>query len=116
MSAEELHASLVGVKRSPIRVSADPLTYPLHIVARFELELALIEGDLAVADLPGAWREAMRKLLGIEIDSDAEGCLQDVHWSGGAFGYFPSYALGCLIAAQMWETLVAALAVPRMRI
>ncbi len=109
VSAEELHASLVGVKRSPIRVSADPLTYPLHIVARFELELALIEGDLAVADLPGAWREAMRKLLGIEIDSDAEGCLQDVHWSAGAFGYFPSYALGCLIAAQMWETLVAAL-------
>ena len=109
VSAEELHASLVGVKRSPIRVSADPLTYPLHIVARFELELALIEGDLTVADLPGAWRETMRKLLAIEIDSDAEGCLQDVHWSAGAFGYFPSYALGCLIGAQMWETLAAAL-------
>jgi carboxypeptidase Taq len=105
VSAQDLHASLVGVKRSPIRVSADPLTYPLHIVARFELELALIEGELAVGDLPGAWREAIGRLLEIEIDSDAQGCLQDVHWSGGAFGYFPSYALGCLIAAQLWEAL-----------
>lgn len=105
VDADELYATLVGVKRSPIRVSADPLTYPLHIVARFELELALIDGQLAVADLPEAWREAMRRLLGIEIDSDAQGCLQDVHWSAGAFGYFPSYALGCLIAAQLWETL-----------
>ena len=109
VSGEDLHASLVGVKRSPIRVSADPLTYPLHIVARFELELALIDGKLAVADLPEAWRETMRRLLDIEIDSDAEGCLQDVHWSAGAFGYFPSYALGCLIAAQMWEALEAEL-------
>jgi len=103
----DLHASLVGVAPSPIRVSADPLTYPLHIVARFELELALIEGELAVADLPGAWREQMRRLLGIEVPSDALGCLQDVHWGAGAFGYFPSYALGCLIAAQLWETLEA---------
>jgi carboxypeptidase Taq len=109
VSAADLHASLVAVKRSPIRVSADPLTYPLHIVARFELELALIDEELAVADLPEAWREAMRRLLGIEIASDAEGCLQDVHWSAGAFGYFPSYALGCLIAAQLWETMEAEL-------
>ncbi len=105
VSASDLHATLVGVERSPIRVSADPLTYPLHIVARFELELALIDGRLAVADLPEAWRAAMHRLLGIEIASDAQGCLQDVHWSAGAFGYFPSYALGCLIAAQLWETL-----------
>lgn len=105
VSPEDLHASLLGVKRSPIRVSADPLTYPLHIVARFELELALIGGKLAVADLPEAWRETMRRLLGVEIESDAQGCLQDVHWSSGAFGYFPSYALGCLIAAQLWEAL-----------
>jgi len=90
-------------------VSADPLTYPLHIVARFELELALIEGELAVFDLPEAWREKMRRLLGLEIASDAQGCLQDVHWSSGAFGYFPSYALGCLIAAQLWEALEAEL-------
>jgi carboxypeptidase Taq len=101
----ELHAALVGVEPSLIRVSADPLTYPLHIILRFELELALIDGDLAVADLPGAWRDGMRRLLGLEVPSDALGCLQDIHWGGGAFGYFPSYALGCLIAAQLWEAI-----------
>jgi len=107
VTAAELHASLVGVAPSAIRVSADPLTYPLHIVLRFELELALIAGDLAVADLPDAWREGMRRLLGVEVASDAVGCLQDVHWSSGSFGYFPSYALGCLIAAQLWEAMEA---------
>jgi carboxypeptidase Taq len=105
----ELHATLTGVKASAIRVSADPLTYPLHIILRFELELALIEGELAVRDLPAAWREAMRRLLDVEVPSDALGCLQDVHWGAGSFGYFPSYALGCLIAAQLWEALQAEL-------
>ncbi len=103
----DLHATLVGVAPSPIRVSADPLTYPLHIIVRFELELALIDGTLAVHDLPGAWREGMRRLLGVEVASDAEGCLQDIHWGAGSFGYFPSYALGCLIAAQLWEAIQA---------
>jgi carboxypeptidase Taq len=107
VSASELHATLVGVEPSAIRVSADPLTYPLHIVVRFELELALIDGQLAVADLPDAWREQMRRLLDVEVPSDALGCLQDVHWGAGAFGYFPSYALGCLIAAQLWEAMQA---------
>ncbi len=101
----ELHATLVGVAPSVIRVSADPLTYPLHIIMRFELELALIAGELAVPDLPAAWREGMRRLLGVEVPSDALGCLQDVHWGAGSFGYFPSYALGCLIAAQLWEAM-----------
>ena len=105
ISAADLHTALVGVEPTPIRVSADPLTYPLHIILRFELELAMIEGDLAVADLPGAWREGMRRLLGVEVPSDALGCMQDVHWSAGSFGYFPTYALGCLIAAQMWEAM-----------
>ncbi len=109
VGAHELHATLVGVERSPIRVSADPLTYPLHIILRFELELALIGGELAVGDLPGAWREGMKRLLGIEAPSDALGCLQDVHWGAGSFGYFPSYALGCLIAAQLWEAMEAEL-------
>jgi carboxypeptidase Taq len=109
VTAAELHAALVGVEPSAIRVSADPLTYPLHIVLRFELELALIEGQLAVSDLPGAWREQMRRLLGVEVPSDALGCLQDVHWGAGSFGYFPSYALGCLIAAQLWEAMEAEL-------
>jgi carboxypeptidase Taq len=105
VDASELHSSLVGVEPSLIRVSADPATYPLHIILRFELELALIEGELAVADLPAAWRDGIRRLLDLEVPSDALGCLQDVHWAGGAFGYFPSYALGCLIAAQLWEQL-----------
>ena len=100
-----LRAALCGVEASPIRVSADPLTYPLHIILRFELELALIGGELAVADVPAAWHDGMLRLLGVEVKSDAQGALQDVHWSGGSFGYFPSYAMGCLIAAQMWETL-----------
>jgi carboxypeptidase Taq len=105
----ELHAALVGVEPSLVRVSADPLTYPLHIALRFELEHALIEGDLAVGDLPGAWRDGMRRLLGLEVPSDTLGCLQDVHWGAGSFGYFPSYALGCLIAAQLWEAMVGEL-------
>jgi carboxypeptidase Taq len=100
-----LHASLVAVRPSLIRVSADPVSYPLHIVLRFELELALIEGGLEVADLPAAWNDGMRRLLGIEVPDDASGVLQDTHWAAAAFGYFPSYALGCLIAAQLWEAL-----------
>jgi carboxypeptidase Taq len=107
VTAAELHRALVGVEPSAIRVSADPLTYPLHIILRFELELALIEGDLAVSDLPAAWEEGMRRLLGVQVPSDALGCLQDTHWGAGAFGYFPSYALGCLIAAQLWEAIEA---------
>ena len=109
IGAAELHATLVGVEPSLIRVSADPLTYPLHIILRFELELALIDGELAVEDLPAAWQDGMRRLLGLEVPSDALGCLQDIHWAAGSFGYFPSYALGCLIAAQLWETMEAEL-------
>jgi carboxypeptidase Taq len=107
VAASELHATLVGVEPTLIRVSADPLTYPLHIILRFELELAMIEGELDVRDLPAAWRDGMRRLLGLEVPSDALGCLQDIHWGAGSFGYFPSYALGCLIAAQLWEALEA---------
>jgi carboxypeptidase Taq len=107
VEARELYQTLVGVEPSLIRVSADPLTYPLHIILRFELELALIGGELAVAELPEAWREGMHRLLGVEVPSDALGCLQDVHWGAGSFGYFPTYALGCLIAAQLWEAMEA---------
>jgi carboxypeptidase Taq len=109
IDAPDLHAALVAVRPSLIRVSADPVTYPLHIVLRYELELALIEGTLDVMDLPAAWHEGMRRLLGVEVPDDASGVMQDVHWAAGAFGYFPSYALGCLIAAQLWETLEAAI-------
>jgi carboxypeptidase Taq len=103
--ASEVHAALVAVRRSLIRVQADQLTYPLHIVLRFELEVALIDGTLDVADLPAAWNDGMQRLLGITPPDDASGVLQDIHWGAGAFGYFPSYALGCLIAAQLWEKL-----------
>jgi carboxypeptidase Taq len=102
-----LHDDLVAVRPSVIRVAADQVTYPLHIVLRFELELALIEGTLEVEDLPAAWNDGMRRLLGVDVLDDASGVLQDPHWPSGAFGYFPSYALGCLIAAQLWEALEA---------
>lgn len=104
-SGEDVFANVTAVRPSLIRVSADETTYPLHIVLRFELEAALIEGTLSVEDLPAAWNDGMKRLLGVDVPSDADGVLQDVHWSSGAFGYFPSYALGCLIAAQLWEAL-----------
>lgn len=84
-----------------IRVDADEMTYPAHVILRFRLEQALIAGDLAVADLPGAWNAGMRDLLGIVPPDDARGCLQDIHWYDGAFGYFPSYTLGAMAAAQL---------------
>jgi carboxypeptidase Taq len=91
------------VRPSLIRVEADEFTYNLHILIRFELEQALISGDLAVADLPGAWREKYQQYLGIECPNDADGVLQDIHWSAGLFGYFPSYSLGNLYASQFFE-------------
>ncbi|QEC48698.1 carboxypeptidase M32 [Baekduia soli] len=102
---EVLRAALVDVRPSLIRVAADPVTYPLHIVLRFELEVALVEGTLDIADLPAAWQDRLQRLLGVEAPDDASGVLQDVHWGSGAFGYFPSYAMGAIIAAQLWEQL-----------
>lgn len=90
------------VQPSFIRVEADEVTYPLHVILRFELEKALIEGSLKVEDVPHAWNSKMKELLGICPKTDREGCLQDVHWSMGAFGYFPTYALGNLYAAQIF--------------
>ena len=97
------------VEPSLIRVEADEVTYGLHIIARFELESALISRTLAVKDLPEAWNAKMKELLGLEVPDNARGCLQDIHWSMGAFGYFPSYALGNLYAAQFWDSLKEAL-------
>jgi len=93
------------VESSLIRTEADEVTYGLHVILRFELESELISGRLAVRDLPSAWNDKMRSLLGIEPPDDASGCLQDVHWSAGLFGYFPSYALGNLYAAQFWDAM-----------
>jgi carboxypeptidase Taq len=89
------------VERSLIRVEADEMTYPAHVIMRFRLERAMVAGNLAVTDLPGAWNAAIKDLMGITPPNDAVGCLQDIHWYDGAFGYFPSYTLGAMAAAQM---------------
>jgi carboxypeptidase Taq len=96
------------VEKGFIRVEADELTYPLHVILRFRLEQALIAGTLAVADLPGAWNDTFHQLFGLTPPDDARGCLQDIHWYDGAFGYFPSYSLGALAAAQLSQAAVAA--------
>ncbi len=102
---DNLYRLLNRVQRSLIRIDADELTYPNHIIVRYELEQKLLAGSLRVADLPTAWNEAMERRLGVRPTSDAEGCLQDIHWAGGAFGYFPSYVLGAMIAGQLYESL-----------
>lgn len=96
------------VERGHIRVDADELTYPAHVILRFRLERAMIEGRLEVAFLPEAWAEGMRGLLGIAPPTDTLGCLQDIHWHDGAFGYFPSYTLGAMAAAQLMRAARAA--------
>ncbi len=83
-------------------------TYPAHILLRYDLERAMVDGDLAVADLPGAFDAGVKALLGLDVPDDAHGCLQDIHWPGGAFGYFPTYTLGAVAAAQLFEAATAA--------
>jgi carboxypeptidase Taq len=103
VSIEAFHGAINTVKPSLIRVEADELTYNLHIMVRYELEQELIAGRLAPADLPEAWNEAMRATVGVAPRHDGEGVLQDIHWAHGAFGYFPTYTLGNLYAAQFWQ-------------
>ncbi|MBI5121072.1 MAG: carboxypeptidase M32 [Rhodospirillales bacterium] len=102
-SARELRKRLARVAPGFIRVDADELTYSAHVILRFRLERAMIRGDLKVADLPDAWNQCMTRLLGITPPSPREGCLQDIHWYDGAIGYFPSYTLGALSAAQIFQ-------------
>jgi carboxypeptidase Taq len=102
MDSKSCYRMINRVEPSFIRVDADEVTYPLHVILRFELEKALIEGSLEVGDVPHAWNNKMEAILGIRPKTDAEGCLQDVHWAMGAFGYFPTYALGNLYAAQIF--------------
>jgi carboxypeptidase Taq len=97
-----LKSRLRHVERSFIRVEADEMTYPAHVILRFRLEQALIAGELDVADLPNAWNTGFHALLGITPPDDRRGCLQDIHWYDGAFGYFPSYTLGAMAAAQLF--------------
>ncbi len=104
-----LKRRLRHVERSFIRVEADEMTYPAHVILRFRLEQALISGDLAVADLPGAWNDGLHALLGITPPDDRQGCLQDIHWYDGLVGYFPSYTLGAMAAAQLMATARATL-------
>ena len=94
-----------AVKPSYIRVESDEATYGLHIVLRFELEQQLIDGELAVAELPEAWNSRFEEYLGLKVTDDAQGALQDVHWSAGLIGYFPTYTLGTLYSAQFLEAI-----------
>ena len=100
---EALNRRQLRVRRSLIRVDADEVTYPAHVILRYRLERAMLAGDLAVGDLPGAWAEGLRGLLGIAPGNDRDGCLQDIHWYDGSWGYFPTYTLGAMIAAQLFE-------------
>lgn len=103
VSPADFFFAINDCRPSFIRVEADEATYNLHIIVRFELERALIAGELAPADVPGAWNERFRKYLGLTPPDDAHGCLQDVHWSCGLLGYFPTYTLGNLYASQLFE-------------
>ena len=100
--ADNLYRMATRVERGLIRVDADEVTYPAHVILRYRLERALLAGDLAIADLPAAWNEGMRALLGIVPPDDGVGVLQDIHWYDGAFGYFPTYTMGALAAAQLF--------------
>lgn len=107
VSVGEMFAAVNTARPSLIRVEADEATYNLHVMIRFRLERALISGDLAVKDVPGEWNAAYAKYLGVSVPDDAKGCMQDVHWSFGLIGYFPTYTLGNLYCAQLWETINA---------
>ena len=105
VSSDQLYLAINAVRPGPIRVEADEVTYNLHILLRFALEQRLLSGELAVRDLPAAWNQVSAEFLGLTPGHDGEGVLQDVHWSRGKFGYFPSYCLGNMIAAQLWEAV-----------
>jgi len=105
---DNLHRLYTEVERGPIRVDADEVTYPLHVILRYRLETALISGDLTVEDLPGAWADGMVALLGIRPPDDRQGVLQDIHWYSGAFGYFPTYTIGAMAAAQLYAAALRA--------
>ena len=102
-NAENLHRILTKVEPGFIRVDADEITYPAHILVRYKLEKALIAGDLQIQDLPSAFDEVVKQHLGLTVSNDSLGCLQDIHWPGGAWGYFPTYTLGAMTAAQLFR-------------
>jgi carboxypeptidase Taq len=104
-SADEMYAAVNNARPSLIRVEADEATYNLHVLIRFRLERALIAGSIKVKDIPGEWNAAYKRYLGVDVPDNKRGCLQDVHWSFGLIGYFPTYTLGNLYCAQLWETI-----------
>ena len=105
LTADDLWRAVNRVRPSLIRVEADEVTYHLHVLLRFTLEREMVAGRLAVADVPEAWRAGMEALLGVAPEADKDGCLQDIHWSLGALGYFPTYTLGTLMSAQLWDAM-----------
>ena len=107
VTEDDLYRAVNIAQPSPIRIEADELTYPLHIMIRYEIERLLFAGEATAHDIPGLWANLTEKYLGIEVPSDAQGCLQDTHWSGGSFGYFPTYALGSAYDAQYVPAMVA---------
>ena len=109
LDVETVFRGLNTVEPHLIRIESDEATYNLHIMLRFDLERAMLRGDLPIADLPGAWNERMQADLGLDVPDDARGAMQDIHWSMGAIGYFPTYTLGNLYAAQLWEAIRGAL-------
>lgn len=106
--ADNLYRQGIQVERGFIRVDADEVTYPAHVIIRYRLEKALIEGRMEVEDIPAAWNEGYRRLLGITPPDDRLGCLQDIHWYGGSWGYFPTYTLGAMTAAQLFDAATTA--------
>lgn len=109
VALEQFYRGINQIEPDLIRVEANEITYNFHVMLRFELEVALLEGSLSVEDLPAAWNQKMHSYLGLTPANDAEGVLQDVHWSAGLVGYFPTYTLGNLLSAQLWESLQAEL-------
>ncbi|HEV8549439.1 MAG TPA: hypothetical protein VGQ57_10430, partial [Polyangiaceae bacterium] len=103
--SQNLHRQATRVTRGLIRVDADEVTYPCHVILRFDIERKLVRGELGVSDIPEVWDQKMQALLGVSTRGDyRNGCMQDVHWPSGALGYFPTYTLGALFAAQLFET------------
>ena len=102
VSIDDFYFAINDVRPSLIRVEADEVTYNLHIMLRFEIEQQLVSGDLKPADVPAVWNEKVMKYFGLTVPSDSNGCLQDIHWSAGLLGYFPTYALGNMYAAQFF--------------
>ncbi|MBN2540121.1 MAG: carboxypeptidase M32 [Bacilli bacterium] len=111
---EDMYQAVNRVEASLVRVEADELTYPMHIMLRYEIERMLMSGEASVDELPELWNDKMEEYLGIRPETDSDGVLQDVHWSGGMFGYFPTYALGSAYSAQIYYAMLKDLDLPKL--